>query len=193
MTRHIVPDEVLTRPESLAEAQPLAQLPTTPFAFIWYLVRTHFPKRVATLIALAALAAAGDSFGPLAFKYLTNAVTGAYKHHLGFSGAVLPWIIIMGAIWLVSASIYRLYEALDVADEPAHARARAEIPLRLHAGSFALAIFRRISPASSARRSSRRARRPSRSSPSSASTRRASPCWCFWAASSCSRRTHLMR
>ncbi len=118
MTRHIVPDEVLTRPESLAEAQPLAQLPTTPFAFIWYLVRTHFPKRVATLIALAALAAAGDSFGPLAFKYLTNAVTGAYKHHLGFSGAVLPWIIIMGAIWLVSASIYRLYEALDVQTSP---------------------------------------------------------------------------
>ena len=118
MTRHIVPDEVLTRPESLAEAQPLAQLPTTPFAFIWYLVKTHFPRRVATLMLLAALASAGDAFGPLAFKYLTNAVATAHARHLTFTGGVLPWIVVIGAIWLVSASIYRAYEALDVQTSP---------------------------------------------------------------------------
>jgi ATP-binding cassette, subfamily B, bacterial len=118
VTRHIVPDEVLTRPESLGEAKPLARLPTTPFAFIWYLVKTHFPRRVATLMTLAALAAAGDSFGPLAFKYLTDAVADAHKHHLTFTGSVLPWIAIMGAIWLTSATIYRGYEFLDVQTSP---------------------------------------------------------------------------
>jgi ATP-binding cassette, subfamily B, bacterial len=118
VTRHIVPDEVLTRPESLAEAQPLARLPTTPFAFIWYLVKTHFPRRVAALMTLAALGAAGDSFGPLAFKYLTNAVATAHTKHLTFVGGVLPWIVAIGAIWLTSASIYRVYELLDAQTTP---------------------------------------------------------------------------
>jgi ATP-binding cassette subfamily B protein len=118
VTRHIIPDEVLTRPESLAEAQPLARLPTTPFAFIWYLVKTHFPRRVAALMVLAALGATGDSFGPLAFKYLTNAVTTARASHLTFTGGVLPWIATMGAIWLTSATIYRAYEWLDVQTSP---------------------------------------------------------------------------
>jgi ATP-binding cassette, subfamily B, bacterial len=118
VTRHIVPDEVLTRPESLAEAQPLARLPETPFAFIWYLVKTHFAARVAILVALAATAAAVDAFAPLALSHLLNSVVAAHAKHLSFTTAVLPWIAIMGGIWLFSASIYRGYEALDVQTSP---------------------------------------------------------------------------
>lgn len=118
MTRHIVPDEVLTRPESLAEAQPLAQLPTTPFAFIWYLVKTHFPKRVALLVTLAASAAAIDAFAPYALAKLINAVMAAYAKHSSFASSVLPWIVALGGIWLVSASIYRGYEAVDIQTAP---------------------------------------------------------------------------
>ena len=118
MTRHIVPDEVLTRPESLAEAKPLARLPTTPFAFIWYLVKTHFPRRVATLVTLAASAAAIDAFAPYALAKLINAVMAAYAKHLSFAGSVLPWIVALGAIWLVSASVYRGYEAVDIQTAP---------------------------------------------------------------------------
>jgi len=118
VTRHIVPDEVLSREERLAEAKPLARLPATPFAFIWYLVRTHFPKRVAILVALAATATAVDAFGPLALSHLINAIGHAFAKHLIFKAAVLPWVLVMAAIWLISASVYRGYEAIDIEVSP---------------------------------------------------------------------------
>ncbi len=118
MTRHIIPDEVLNRPESLAEMEPLARLPETPFAFIWFLVRRHFAWRVAVLVTLAACATAIDAFGPLALSHLINAIGHAYTKHLSFSAAVLPWIVVMGAIWLVSATVYRGYEAVDIETSP---------------------------------------------------------------------------
>ncbi len=118
MTRHIIPDEVLLRPESLAEAQPLARVPTTPFAFIWLLVKKHFAWRVGTLVFLAAAASTFDSFVPLAFSHATNAVSVAVAKHLTFTHTVLPWIAAMGAIWLISASIYRTYEAIDIETSP---------------------------------------------------------------------------
>jgi ATP-binding cassette subfamily B protein len=118
VTRHIVPDEVLTRPESLGEAKSLSRLPTTPFAFIWYMVRTHFAKRVAILVSLAASAAAVDSFGPLALSHLLNSVIAAHAKHLSFATAVLPWVAFLGAIWFTSATVYRGYEAIDINTAP---------------------------------------------------------------------------
>ena len=118
MIRHIVPDQVLGRPESLGEARALARIPATPFAFIWFLVKTHFPVRVSVLVAIAAGATAIDAFGPLVLSHLINAVVAAHAHHFGFAGAILPWIVVMGAIWLVSASLYRGYELVDVGVTP---------------------------------------------------------------------------
>ncbi len=118
MNRHVIPDEVLSRPETLAETIPLARLPATPFRFIWFLVRNHFPRRVMLLVTLAAAASAIDAFGPLALSHLINAIGAAYARHLPFGSAVLPWLALMGAIWLVSASVYRGYEAIDVNTAP---------------------------------------------------------------------------
>jgi ATP-binding cassette, subfamily B, bacterial len=118
VTRHVVPDEVLTRPEALAEARPLATIPSRPFPFIWMLVSKHFPKRVAVLVTLAAAATAIDAFGPLALSHLINSLFTAYKLHRSFTTAVLPWLIVLGAIWLVSATVYRGYEAVDIETSP---------------------------------------------------------------------------
>ncbi len=118
MTRHVVPDEVLTRPEALAEAKPLATIPSRPFPFIWMLVSKHFPKRVAVLVTLATAATAIDAFGPLALSHLINSLFTAYKLHQSFAAAVLPWLIVLGAIWLVSATVYRGYEAIDIETSP---------------------------------------------------------------------------
>ncbi len=118
MTRHVVPDEVLARPEVLAEAQPLARIPSKPFPFIWLLVRNHFPKRVALLVTLSAAAAAINAFAPLMLKYLINAIGYAHTHHQGFAQTVLPWVGAMGAIWLVSAAVFRGYEMLDIETTP---------------------------------------------------------------------------
>ncbi len=118
MTRHAVPDEVLNRPEALAEADPLARVPTSPFTFIWYLVKTHFARRIALLVSLAALATTIDAFVPLALSHVINSIGTAYTKHLGFAQAVLPWVILMAAIWLVSATVYRGYEAIDIETSP---------------------------------------------------------------------------
>ncbi len=89
----------MSREEALAEAQPLAQVPSTPFAFIWFLVRTHYVARIAVLVGLAALGAAIDAFGPLALSHLINAITAAVQSHASFKDAVLPWVALFGLIW----------------------------------------------------------------------------------------------
>jgi ATP-binding cassette subfamily B protein len=118
VTRHIIPDEVLNRPENLAEVQPLARLPKTPFAFIWFLVRNHFAWRVALLVSLAATATTIDAFVPLSLSHVINAIGAAYAKHLSFGAAVLPWIVLMATIWFVSATVYRCYEAVDIETSP---------------------------------------------------------------------------
>ncbi len=82
------------------------------------LVSKHFPKRVAVMVTLAAAATAIDAFGPLALSHLINSLFTAYKLHQSFVQAVLPWLIVLGAIWLVSASVYRGYEAVDIETSP---------------------------------------------------------------------------
>ena len=118
LTRHAVPDEVLSRDEALAEAQPLARIPSTPFAFIWFLVRTHYAARISVLVGLAALGAAIDAFGPLALSHLINAITAAVQSHARFADSVLPWVALFGLIWISAAFIYRGYEWIDVDTSP---------------------------------------------------------------------------
>jgi len=118
MNGHMIPDQVLHRAEALAEARPLARVPKSPFAFIWFLVRHHFRLKVAVLMALAASATAIDAFGPLGVSHLINAITGAVKGETDFDTAVLPWIFVLGGIWLGAAIVYRGYEAVDVETSP---------------------------------------------------------------------------
>ncbi len=117
-TKHIVPDEVLNAPEPLAEVALLARVPATPFAFIWFLVRTHFPFRVAILVALAATATSIEAFGPYALSQLINGIGAAAAAHARFGSAILPWMGLLAAIWLGSTIAYRAYEALDVEMSP---------------------------------------------------------------------------
>ena len=116
--KKIVPDEVLNAPEPLAEVAPLACVPSTPFAFIWFLVRTHFPVRVAILVTLAATATSIEAFGPYALAQLINAIGAAAAARLSFGVAILPWMGLLAAIWFGSTIAYRAYEALDVEMSP---------------------------------------------------------------------------
>ncbi len=116
--KHVIADDVLTQPEPLAEAAPLARVPSEPFAFIRFIVTTHFRKRVIVLVLLAASAAAIEAFAPYALSNLINAVTAAIASGAGFEVAVLPWMILLGVIWLGSTLAYRAYEAIDVNTSP---------------------------------------------------------------------------
>ncbi|MGN6516404.1 MAG: ABC transporter ATP-binding protein [Rhizomicrobium sp.] len=118
MNRHIVPDEVLTRPEPLSEAMALARVPATPFAFIGFLIKSHFRSRVVILVALAAVATAINAFSPVAVSHLINTITHAAKSHADFVGGVLPALVALGAIWLTSALAFRAYEFVDVETSP---------------------------------------------------------------------------
>lgn len=117
MNRHIVPDEVLTAAEPLSEAIIDARVPSKPFAFIWFLVRAHFLRRVILLAAVALLAAMVDAFAPLGFSHLINGVLHARATHLPFT-TVLPWIGLIVGLWLGAGFAYRGYEALDIGTSP---------------------------------------------------------------------------
>jgi len=118
MNRHIVPDQVLDRPEPLSEAEPLARVPGTPFAFMRFIIRKHFFGRVAFLVVLAGTAASIEVFGPYALAHLINAITAAVAAHTRFAEAILPWMLLLAAIWLGSQLAYRAYEAVDVGTSP---------------------------------------------------------------------------
>jgi len=118
VTRPVIPDEVLAREEVLAEVHLLVQIPATPFAFILHLVRSHFAFKVGVLITLATTATAIDAFGPLGVAHLINSIAAAVKDRSSFESAVLPWIFVLGAIWLSAAVVYRGYEAVDVETSP---------------------------------------------------------------------------
>jgi ATP-binding cassette subfamily B protein len=113
--KEIAYDDVLKRPEPLPEATALGRVPATPFAFIWFMVRTHFPWRVAGLLALVSLGSAIDAFGPYALAGMINGISAAAAGGGGtFAATVLPWMLVLGAVWLLSTIAFRAYEMLDV-------------------------------------------------------------------------------
>ena len=117
MPREIATEAVVHASEPLDEAVSLARVPGTPFAFIWFLIRAHFPGRVAAMAACALFATSIEAFGPVAFSHLVNSIAAAAKTHGDFS-IVLPWILWLAAIWFGSATTYRLYDFVDLNTGP---------------------------------------------------------------------------
>src|SRR5687768_1395168 len=118
MARHIVPDQVLERPEPLSEAELLSRVPSAPFAFLSFLIRKHFLGRVIILLLLAGSATSIEAFGPYALSRLINAIGAAVETKASFNEAILPWLLLLAAIWLGSTIAYRGYEAVDVMTSP---------------------------------------------------------------------------
>src|SRR5258708_23783036 len=116
--RHVIPDQVLSCPEPLPEAEPLAVVPATPFAFIRSLIAGLFRGQVVARVALAGSATSIEAFGPYALSHLINAITAAVAAHASFATAILPWMMLLAAIWLGSTLAYRSYEAVDVVTSP---------------------------------------------------------------------------
>src|SRR5258708_40061263 len=90
--RHIVPDQVLSRPEPLAEAECLAHVPSTPFAFMRFLIARHFFWRGTTLCLLSGSAPSVEAVGAYALSHLIQVVTAAYTAHCTYVPPILPII-----------------------------------------------------------------------------------------------------
>jgi ATP-binding cassette subfamily B protein len=118
VSKHIVPDEVLDRPEPFSEVEALTRVPSTPFAFMRFLIARHFPIRASFLVALAAAATTIEAFGPYALSRLINAINKAVAERAEFSEAILPWLGLLALLWAGSTIAYRSYEALDVTMSP---------------------------------------------------------------------------
>src|SRR3977135_36320 len=116
--RHVIPDQVLSCPEPLAEAEPLALVPSTPFAFIRFLIARHFRWQIIALVVLAGSSTSIDAFGPYALSHLINAITAAVAAHESFATAILPWMMLLAAIWLGSTLAYPAHEAVDFVPSP---------------------------------------------------------------------------
>ena len=101
----------------MAEAQTSARVPKDAFAFIWFLVKSHFAFRVLFLVAISLLAATVDAFAPLGFSHLVNGVIAARAQHLPFT-TLLPWIGMIAGLWLGAGIAYRGYEAVDIGTSP---------------------------------------------------------------------------
>ncbi len=117
MPREIPTEAIVHASEPLDEALSLARVPGTPFAFIWFLIQSHFRARVAAMAGIALIATSIEAFSPVAFSHLVNSIAAAVKNHGDFS-LVMPWILWLAAIWFASACAYRGYEMVDVNTGP---------------------------------------------------------------------------
>ena len=136
MSKHVVPDEVLTRPEPLSEAERLTRVPATPFAFLRFLIFKHFRGRVAALVALAGTATSIEAFGPYALSHLINAITAAVQEHASFTTAILPWLLLLATLALIQdeASVTEVVLQAMAKTEDARLRAvMAALVSHLHA------------------------------------------------------------
>src|SRR5690242_3505860 len=115
--REIPTEAIIYASEPLDEAVPIARVPATPFAFIWFLIRSHFRRRVAAMAGLALVATSIEAFSPVAFSHLVNSIAAAVKSHGDFA-LVMPWILWLAAIWFGAACAYRGYEMVDVNTGP---------------------------------------------------------------------------
>ena len=112
MQREIPTEAIVHAAEPLDEAAPLARVPGTPFAFIWFLISSHFAWRVSAMAGCALLATTIEAFYPVAFSHLVNSITAAANHRGDFS-TVRPWILWLAGLWFGGACIYRLYDFVD--------------------------------------------------------------------------------
>ena len=117
MPREIPTEAIVYASEPLDEAVPIAHVPATPFAFIWFLIQSHFRRRVAAMAGLALVATSIEAFSPVAFSHLVNSISTAVKNHGDFA-LVMPWILWLAAIWFGGACAYRGYEMVDVNTGP---------------------------------------------------------------------------
>jgi ATP-binding cassette subfamily B protein len=59
-----------------------------------------------------------EAFGPYALSHLINSITEAVQTGATFNQSVLPWLLVLAAIWLGSTLAYRAFEAVDVVTSP---------------------------------------------------------------------------
>ncbi len=105
--------------EHLAEAQAGVRPPGRPFAFIWFLVRTHYRGHAAALIAIAVVATVLEALGPLALGRMVNAVTEAAQSGVPSATPQLVfWFAALGVLWFLPSLLYRLHDAVDRAQSP---------------------------------------------------------------------------
>jgi ATP-binding cassette, subfamily B, bacterial len=105
--------------EHLAEAQAGIRPPGRPFAFIWFLVRTHYRGHVAALIAIAVAATVLEALGPLALGRMVNAVTQAAQSGVpSATPQIVFWFAALGVLWFLPSLLYRLHDAVDRAQSP---------------------------------------------------------------------------
>ncbi|HEV2652547.1 MAG TPA: ABC transporter ATP-binding protein [Rhizomicrobium sp.] len=117
MGKNVDTETIVNAVEPFDETIAIARVPGSPFAFIWFLIRTHFPGRVSAMVAFALTATSIEAFSPVAFSHLVNSITAAVKNHAGMA-TVLPWIGWLAAIWFGGACAYRAYEMVDVNTGP---------------------------------------------------------------------------
>ncbi|NWH09108.1 MAG: ABC transporter ATP-binding protein [Alphaproteobacteria bacterium] len=113
------PEGNLESGEALPEVTAALRPPGEPFAFLAFMVRTHFPGAVALMVLLAGAATAIEALAPFVLGRLINSVTfAAANPGAASSFPVVQWFLGLGAVWLSSSFLYRAFEAVDIYISP---------------------------------------------------------------------------
>ncbi len=118
---HFIPDDPATQnpraddPEVLEDVGPVEHLPTTPFAFMRFLVGKHFLGRTLLMVLTIMAAVIAEALAPYALSQAVDALALSVTSADGSPGDdALSWFAIMVGLWIVSELIYRLYDVQDV-------------------------------------------------------------------------------
>ncbi|MBI1212459.1 MAG: ATP-binding cassette domain-containing protein [Alphaproteobacteria bacterium] len=104
--------------EALPEVNAAIGVPSTPFAFVGFLVKRHYRARVAVFVALVALATAIEATSSYVLGRMINALTEAVKAGVHDWAPVAGYVALFAAVWYLPALIVRSAEAVDIYASP---------------------------------------------------------------------------
>ena len=102
-----------------AEIKPIDSLPGGPFAFLAFLLRTHFLPHVVAMMFVIIAATFTDSIGPFLFGKIVNGITlVAGKGHGSWTPELTGLFVTIALIWVSGSVLYRLFEIIDLNASP---------------------------------------------------------------------------
>jgi ATP-binding cassette subfamily B protein len=102
---------------SVADIEPVTQLPSSPGAFLRHYAVNHFPGRLALIVSLVVLAQTIDTMEAVALKRVIDGVSAAAAGRS--DGAdVMVWFFVLSGIWIGGQVFWRLHQMANIFTAP---------------------------------------------------------------------------
>ncbi len=107
-----------TAHEPFDDLKAVEKLPKSPFAFILFIIRSHFALRILGLYAAIAAGIAAESFSTYALSQIVDRLTVLVESGPEGVTGIAVWFAILAGLWFMTDACFRLYDGQDIYISP---------------------------------------------------------------------------